>query len=486
VIDISESIVDAMAPNANAAGNARGLLLKGKLSDLRVDAEGTLIFCSCKGSGKSDYQTSVDFLEPGNPVPRCSCPSRQFPCKHALALMLAYCAGKSAFSVAEIPEDVASKREKAAKRAEKRKEKEDTPAKPRKVNKSALKKKIAVQLEGLELLEKIVRGVLKSGMGNVTPRTFKEMEEQAKRLEDSYLPGARNALRGFINLFRSPDGDWLGEPTEKERVYTLALDHLGRLKALRDRGRAYLEARLKDPEMKPDTESAIAAWLGEAWKLEELGKLGLVERNAELAQLAFHPTEDLAGKMFVETGYWLNLGSGAIQKTVNYRPFRAAKHIKADDSFFDVAKIPELYIYPGDMNPRVRWKSMTARPLTEEDLHSMAERAERDFKSLAKRVKNQLKAPLADKHPLALVRFERIGEVDGTIVIEDAEGARIALADMDGRTFPPTLDTLRYADAGSTEIELALLVFHHNLDTGLTRAQPLALVKENGITRLVY
>jgi SWIM zinc finger len=39
----------------------------------------------CAGSGKRPYQTVVDLT---GPAYKCSCPSRKFPCKHALALLL--------------------------------------------------------------------------------------------------------------------------------------------------------------------------------------------------------------------------------------------------------------------------------------------------------------------------------------------------------------------------------------------------------------
>ena len=50
---------------------------------------------------------------------RCTCPSRQFPCKHVLGLLYAY-AGGASFTPAEVPEDLAAKREKAEKREERK------------------------------------------------------------------------------------------------------------------------------------------------------------------------------------------------------------------------------------------------------------------------------------------------------------------------------------------------------------------------------
>lgn len=63
----------------------------------------------CKGSGSKPYQTVVD-LDGGNgPGYRCSCPSRKFPCKHAMGLLLLWAAGdESAVAEASEPPEWAS------------------------------------------------------------------------------------------------------------------------------------------------------------------------------------------------------------------------------------------------------------------------------------------------------------------------------------------------------------------------------------------
>ena len=49
-----------------------------------------LVWGLCAGSGKNPYQVIVDLA---GPAFKCSCPSRKFPCKHALALLLLWSAG---------------------------------------------------------------------------------------------------------------------------------------------------------------------------------------------------------------------------------------------------------------------------------------------------------------------------------------------------------------------------------------------------------
>jgi hypothetical protein len=53
-------------------------------------AAGDLVWGQCAGSGTSVYQVVVDL---SGPAFSCSCPSRKFPCKHALGLLLLWSAG---------------------------------------------------------------------------------------------------------------------------------------------------------------------------------------------------------------------------------------------------------------------------------------------------------------------------------------------------------------------------------------------------------
>src|SRR5215475_13245428 len=141
-MQIDEAYADPQATNAAAIKNARGVVLKRKLVGLFRSADGTLLFGDCKGSGAENYHPSADFSDPAKPVFRCTCPSRQFPCKHSLALLYAYAKGAK-FEEKGVPQDIAEKRSKVQQRSEKKKETED---KPHKVNTSALKKKIQTQL----------------------------------------------------------------------------------------------------------------------------------------------------------------------------------------------------------------------------------------------------------------------------------------------------------------------------------------------------
>lgn len=484
MISIDESFVDSAAPNASAIKNGRGLVLKGKFAKLQKSEDETILFGECKGSGASNYQCSCDFIRPANPTYRCSCPSRQFPCKHCLGLMYAYTQGK-AFNVAPVPSDLAEKREKLQQRVEKKKA---DAGKPRKVNKAALAKKIKAQMAGLDLLETLTHDLVRMGMGNTNAKTAKQIEDQAKQLGNAYLPGAQAALHSYTRLFINEEGRFDADvaPQQREGIYSEALDQLTRLHTLIKQGREYLNQRLDDPELKPETETGIAAWLGHAWQLRELRDAGLVEKDVELVQLAFNSYDDAARREYVDTGMWMNLSTGQIQFTQTFRPYKAAKYIKGEDSFFQVAQIPELCIYPGDVNPRVRWEEMHPRPLEKKDFAAIRKHGHGDFAALVKQVKGHLKAPLADKRPVFALNFARVGQVGEHLVVEDKKKERLVLTDAGMTEEPPSCGLLFLLPRELFKDQTMLARFHHDLDTQQLRVKPLGFVTKSSIVRLTF
>ena len=91
VLTIDEVL--ALAPDAASAKSARGLTSTGQWPLLGSDASS--VWGECQGSGARPYQTQVDL---SGPAFKCSCPSRKFPCKHGLALMLIRAQDRSALT----------------------------------------------------------------------------------------------------------------------------------------------------------------------------------------------------------------------------------------------------------------------------------------------------------------------------------------------------------------------------------------------------
>jgi len=121
MVNLTEQSVAEMAPNDAALVAGRGLVKKGALHKLAKNDDGTLVFGLCKGSGKQPYEVSFDLATGGDrPTCRCTCPSRQFPCKHQIGLMLVFFANGASFAYQAPPAAVLEKRAKLAEKAEKK------------------------------------------------------------------------------------------------------------------------------------------------------------------------------------------------------------------------------------------------------------------------------------------------------------------------------------------------------------------------------
>src|ERR1700722_4908100 len=83
----ADSVLD-LAPDESSRRSGAGLGRPGPWSGTGV--AGDALWGLCGGSGKNPYHTVVDL---SGPAYKCSCPSRKFPCKHALGLLLNWANG---------------------------------------------------------------------------------------------------------------------------------------------------------------------------------------------------------------------------------------------------------------------------------------------------------------------------------------------------------------------------------------------------------
>src|SRR5262249_25482979 len=91
--------IEALAPDQASLAAARKLL---KPSSCPTLAEGEgLVWGECQGSGATPYRVVVNESDAGY---KCTCPSRKFPCKHALALMWMRADKSAAFASASVPD----------------------------------------------------------------------------------------------------------------------------------------------------------------------------------------------------------------------------------------------------------------------------------------------------------------------------------------------------------------------------------------------
>lgn len=209
--------VRALAPDASSLQAATKLARAGGWSEAGSGGDPASVWGFCQGSGKSPYQTCVDLVEPAY---RCSCPSRKFPCKHALALMLLWAGGE--IKEADQPDWV---REWHAGRAARSTRKAAASAGPRTEAqvKAAARRAAARQhrmASGVAELRQWLADQVRHGIAGTDQLGYKHFETLAARLVDAQTPGLAGAVQAVASVPSSGPG-W------EERLLTeFAMLHL--------------------------------------------------------------------------------------------------------------------------------------------------------------------------------------------------------------------------------------------------------------------
>lgn len=194
-MDLSLNDILQLAPDDASAKAAKGLVIPAKWPKLQFNE--AALWGECQGSGSKPYQVQID---KSGPAFKCSCPSRKFPCKHGLALMLLWLQHQGNFTNSEPPAWVSEwlgSRQNRAEKQEARKaeavEKTAAPADPQ----AAAKREAARQermAAGLSDLQRWLADTIRQGLAQLSnrPGVWREM---AKRMVDAQLPGIAQRLR---------------------------------------------------------------------------------------------------------------------------------------------------------------------------------------------------------------------------------------------------------------------------------------------------
>jgi len=174
--------------------------LTGLSSWTGVGAAGDLVWGVCAGSGRHPYRTVVDLT---GPAYHCSCPSRKFPCKHALALLLNWADGM----VGEQAEPAgfartwkAGRGGRAVRSAKPKTEKDEAAAARRAEQRD---RRVAA---GLAELEMWLRDQVRAGLSAAAAPGYRHAEGIAARMVDAQAPGVASALRRLAGTPASGDG----------------------------------------------------------------------------------------------------------------------------------------------------------------------------------------------------------------------------------------------------------------------------------------
>lgn len=180
----------ALAPDPAAARAGSGLGRPAPWSG--TGNHGALLWGACAGSGSTPYQVMVDL---GGPAFRCSCPSRKFPCKHALGLLLVWAAGDVAEAV--VPTAVATWAAERSARAEKTASpRGDTPPDPAAAAQRAQQREARVAA-GLDELDRWLLDQVRTGLAGTERAGYRHFDTVAARMVDAQAPAVASTLRAL-------------------------------------------------------------------------------------------------------------------------------------------------------------------------------------------------------------------------------------------------------------------------------------------------
>ncbi|MFF2331026.1 MULTISPECIES: SWIM zinc finger family protein [unclassified Streptomyces] len=199
----------ALAPDEASRKAGSKLGSAGSWSSGGCDGAGG-VWGLCKGSGSKPYQTVVDTT---GPAYTCSCPSRKFPCKHALGLLLVWASGESAVSAGEVPdwagEWLTGRRRRAADKGEKSGAAGGVPA-AGPADPEAARRRAERRAEritgGAQELEQRLADLLRGGLAVADQSGYGLWEETAARMVDAQAPGLAARVRELGSIPASGPG----------------------------------------------------------------------------------------------------------------------------------------------------------------------------------------------------------------------------------------------------------------------------------------
>ncbi len=247
-LDLTVDQALALAPDPAAA--AAGRKLGNKTPWQGLGRNERALWGECKGSAL--YQVRVDLQDL---TASCSCPSRKFPCKHGLGLLLLTAGTPAALPESVPPEwvttwlarraDVAEKRQaRAAEAATAPQAERDTAQQSKRAE-----KRLTLVSSGLDALDLWLCDLVRNGLAGLELQPPSFWERQAARLVDAQAPGVAQRVRR-LGAIPGSSPDW------PDRL----LAGLGRLALLIQ---AFRRFETLDPALQADVRSLIG------WTLKE-------------------------------------------------------------------------------------------------------------------------------------------------------------------------------------------------------------------------
>jgi hypothetical protein len=198
----------SLAPDAAAQRAARALAGDRSWCEMGVSVDDGVpptVWGLCQGSGRQPYQTCIDLTEPAY---RCSCPSRKFPCKHTLAMLLRWSSGAVPAApapgwVREWQASRADRVTRAVARAESARDGGNGTG--RAAGEKAATRRAGRVAAGLAELDRWLADQLRGGLAGAARLGYAHWDAMAARLIDAQAPGAARLVRNLADHAGDPE-----------------------------------------------------------------------------------------------------------------------------------------------------------------------------------------------------------------------------------------------------------------------------------------
>ena len=198
----------ALAPDSGSIKRGKSLAIASKWPLL--GRSNSAAWGECKGSGKNPYRTQIDLSDATTPAFRCSCPSRKFPCKHALGLFLLLVEQENAFqSVSDSDPPPEWVTEWLTKRSQSAAQKQEKPQKST-VDLAAQAKRAEQRTAkidaGLTDFNQWLEDIMRQGLATLPHQPYSFWDQTAARLVDAQVPGLAGRVRKLVGIPHSGRG----------------------------------------------------------------------------------------------------------------------------------------------------------------------------------------------------------------------------------------------------------------------------------------
>jgi hypothetical protein len=337
--------------------------------------------------------------------------------------------------------------------------------KVRKKNLPALRKKIETMLEGLLFAKELLLQIFQVLPKQISVEELYGLRLQIDRLSEFYLPGL---MAQFKELLSSTESSFFCFGQLQEAMKEIELK---------------LESQLSDPDYAYDDSEAYA-YFGHIWKVDELREVSEA-KSGRFMQLSFFCSDNTYAERLEDTAIWLNLEDGEVSFSQNLRPFKSLRHLKQEDSDDCIHECAEYFSYPGSVNRRIRWQSVSTAEEMKEDFETAMNFAEVDWPGMLKKVKNRLLEPLALCRPLILLKFEKIIVAADGYYLQSQTGEIIELSSPSTDSLDTLSPLLRSLSETSVRNAAMLLEFSYDQSSDKLSGRPLCLLNSYEKIRFV-